>query len=121
MIWIEMKLTQFFASLSSDYFFEKKKNKKTKTKKNAMTNDLASVHTRAGRFDPKIHFLKSLFQVFWFELDEKKFTEVSLIMENTSRPENVSRSVFLLKLSVTSGLLNLPQAACKTCNIWKNY
>ena len=86
-----------------------------------MTNDLASVHTRAGRFDPKIHFLKSLSQVFWFELDEKKFTEVSLIMENTSRPENVSRSVFLLKFSVTSGLLNLPQAACKTCYIWKNY
>ena len=86
-----------------------------------MTNDMAAVHTRAGRTDPEIHFLKSLFQVFWFELDEKKFTEVSLIMENTSRPENVSRSVFLLKLSVTSGLLNLPQAACKTCNIWKNY
>lgn len=28
MIWIEMKLTQFFASLSSDDFFEKKKKKR---------------------------------------------------------------------------------------------
>ena len=35
MIWIEMKLTQFFASLSSDYFFEKKKTKnKNKKKRN---------------------------------------------------------------------------------------
>ena len=35
MIWIEMKLTQFFASLSSDYFFEKNKNKnKNKKKRN---------------------------------------------------------------------------------------
>ena len=33
MIWIEMKLTQFFASLSSDYFFEKKKKQKNKNKK----------------------------------------------------------------------------------------
>lgn len=36
-------------------------------------------------------------------------------MGNTLRPEHVSR-FFLLILSVMSGLLNLPQATCKTCN-----
>lgn len=36
-------------------------------------------------------------------------------MGNTLRPEHVSR-FFLLILSVLSGLLNLPQATCKTCN-----
>ena len=78
--------------------------------------DQALLHTRAGRTDPKLHFLKPLFQVFKFELDERKIYK----KKNTSRPENVSRC-FPLKLSVTSGLLNLPQATSKTFNIRKGW
>ena len=78
--------------------------------------DQALLHTRAGRTDPKLHFLKPLFQVFKFELDERKIYK----KKNISRPENVSRC-FPLKLSVTSGLLNLPQATSKTFNIRKGW
>ena len=116
-----MKLTQFFAFLSSDVFVEKKKKKKKKRKaKWLMIRGLGAYPCR------KNWSKDTLFEISFSGLlirvgRKKRFTEVSLNMENTSRPENVSRSVFLLKLSVTSGLLNLPQAACKTCNIWKNY
>ena len=45
-----------------------------------MTNDLASVHTRAGRTDPKMHFLKSLFQVFRiFQISGRKKVYRSVI------------------------------------------
>ena len=94
-------MTQLFAFFSNDVFVEK-----TRPCCIPVQEELIQNYT----------FWNLFFQVFKFELDERKIYK----KKNTSRPENVSRC-FPLKLSVTSGLLNLPQATCKTFNIRKGW